>query len=729
MAWCLIKQKADEFKKGLRDGTINPNTLTEMSGVERRDFLSKFVGEENSKQVNSLFESKLLLKNQKAGYISWAKRVLGMSPQAKRDLISRIERMDTVLDAPSEKQFLQDLAEQRLGFDITQSEAKEVSDLSKQTRELKTLANEDGTFKSEKDRLAYGASLVDLENYVNDLKLKAKKISFKQEPREYLLNAVKETPGALKSLIASLDNSLWGRQGIKTLADLRTSKIWVKNFLKSWVDIGKELRGKDAMDLIKADIYSRPNAINGKYKAGGYGLDVLTEEAYPSSLPEKIPLLRRLFRASESAYNGGALRLRADLADRFIALAEKNGVNTLNREESEPIGHLVSSLTGRGSLGKGDAVAKEINAIAFSIKFLKSNLDTLTAHRGIFGIGADKKVLKSRFAKKESAKSTLSILATMAAVLGIASLLDPEKVELDPRGPNFGKVKIFGKWVDISGGMASMLTLASRLVPTKHDGQWGFWYRNSAGNYTNMSESKYGQATPLDVLEGYLEGKLSPAAGVLRDIWKGKTFAGQPVTPQGELKQVTTPIIVQNFENLKNDPSATFLVGSVILDGLGFSIRSAPIPNIKSGLIPENKEISNENLISTVILYANALGTDPETAFNRMFTGQKIRKVTNGAIIVERMNLSESQSEKKKRGGKNPTMKLDHTIPLQLGGSNDPGNLKLVPTPQWSSYTKVENVLGKALKNKKISKQEAQKLIVDFKDGKVSATSIIKEYK
>ena len=67
MSWCLIPSKSLEFKKGLKDGTIDPAKLAAMDSVARHAFLSKFVGEENSTQVNSLFESRLLLKNQKAG--------------------------------------------------------------------------------------------------------------------------------------------------------------------------------------------------------------------------------------------------------------------------------------------------------------------------------------------------------------------------------------------------------------------------------------------------------------------------------------------------------------------------------------------------------------------------------------------------------------------------------------------------------------------------------------
>jgi hypothetical protein len=88
------------------------------------------------------------------------------------------------------------------------------------------------------------------------------------------------------------------------------------------------------------------------------------------------------------------------------------------------------------------------------------------------------------------------------------------------------------------------------------------------------------------------------------------------------------------------------------------------------------------------------------------------------------MSLQESQAIKEKWGGATPEMKLDHTIPLQLGGSNDEDNLRLVPTDEWATYTPVENAIGQALRNKKISKDEAQKIIKDFKDGKITSEDV-----
>ena len=59
MAWCLVKQFADKVRAGLKNKEINPDSLIDMTSKERSDFLSKFVGENNAKYANTLFESKL----------------------------------------------------------------------------------------------------------------------------------------------------------------------------------------------------------------------------------------------------------------------------------------------------------------------------------------------------------------------------------------------------------------------------------------------------------------------------------------------------------------------------------------------------------------------------------------------------------------------------------------------------------------------------------------------
>lgn len=596
--FCLPPDAVNKFKNALVSGKIDPEKLANMTSDERRAFFESITGKENAKGVNALFESKLLLKNKQQGYVTWAKKVAGMNPEVRRDLLARIQKMDERVLNPSEEQtFLKDLAEHKLGIGVSQDEAKNIATMSKTVQDLEAKAKPDGTFSSESDRLAYGMSKVHLENYINDLKT-GSRFTKTYNPLKLAGRAIKGTPGFLTSSLATFDNSFFGRQGVKTLLNIRTSNIWVKDFLKSWKDIGRELtKGKNsdgALDLLKADIYSRPNALNGNYRRLGKegGLEALTEEAYPSHAPEKIPLFGRLFKASEAAYNGGALRMRADLADRFIKAAEKQGLDPKNAEDMKGIGTLIGSMTGRGNLGRG-IPTNTAGKWLFAPKFLKANLNTLTLH------ALDKNA--TAFTRKEAAKNLLGIITTVGSALTIAHALNPKSVELDPRSTHFGKINIFGHWTDITGGMGSMLTLATRLVPTYSKGHQsslpgllpnniGFFSKSASGNLNDETSGKYGAQTALDTATNFLTGKAAPVPSTIFQIWNGKNYNQQTPTPKNIAGNVLVPISIQNIGQL-NDKSNADRLGSLIADGLGFSVTQNPtvnknnLPNASKSLV------------------------------------------------------------------------------------------------------------------------------------------------
>ncbi len=269
------------------------------------------------------------------------------------------------------------------------------------------------------------------------------------------------------------------------------------------------------------------------------------------------------------------------------------------------------------------------------------------------------------------------------------------------------------------------------MVPTQHDGEWGQWTKSPSGEFTNLSSGEFGKKTGLDIFNDFWQGKLSPVAGVFRDKLAGQNYSGEVPNVGNVTTGLVTPLPLQNFQKLMKDPdsNAASILGSMILDGLGFGVKVSPQNNVKSQMIPEDTNVSHKDLIKSVQIYADAVGTDPETAFKRMFAGEEIVRVDNGTVIVKRMSLKDSTAVKKKGKANNPTMKLDHTLPLELGGSNDESNLRLVTTAEWASYTKTENALGRALKAKKISKNEAQQLIADFKNKKITDKQVLEKIK
>ena len=570
---CLPRQVRDKLLGALKSKDISIEKLYNMSDTERHTIFKQYVGEDFAKFVNSEFE-KAMLSNQKKSISNWIEKLATVKEPVRKDLLKKVEKLGKILTPDEEFGFLNDLAETKLGIGVSEEEASTILKLKSEIDDLKVKIPENSPVGSE-ERLAYGLAVDDFKQFVGNLKNEANALSLKEysQPKNWG-KAVIDAAGLLKSTVATLDNSFIGRQGIKTLLS-GNYKLWADSALQSFKNFGEELvqksngffkeRNDAIMRGIRADVYSRPNALNGKYNAAknGYGLGLLHEEAFPSSIPERIPLLGRLFKASETAFNGSAMKMRADLADAVIAAAEQNGVDMLDPAQATAHGKFVSAMTGRGDLGKAETIAKEANALMFSIKFLKSNFDTLTAHY------FDKTMTPE--AKKTAALATAKIAAHIGAILGIAKMINPDSVDFDPRSTRFGQIKIGQHSYDITGGMRGLVTLGSRIVPTYHNGEWGFWTKSaSTGKYTKMSLGDFGEQTALDTFEQFFEGKLSPTAGAVRDIWKGQNFEGEKPDFVNTLIGLTVPISATTLvDELKKGNDDVLM--AMLAEGLGFS--------------------------------------------------------------------------------------------------------------------------------------------------------------
>ena len=67
---CLPREIKTAFLRAVKDGSINVDEIASLANSEqRREVFARVVGPENASTVNSLFESKLLLKNQRQGMI------------------------------------------------------------------------------------------------------------------------------------------------------------------------------------------------------------------------------------------------------------------------------------------------------------------------------------------------------------------------------------------------------------------------------------------------------------------------------------------------------------------------------------------------------------------------------------------------------------------------------------------------------------------------------------
>lgn len=537
MGFCLPNFAAETFKTKLRDGTINPDRLTAMSSAERRAFFSKEFGESNGKNLNTEFESKLLLKNQQAGIIRWAKSVSGMKPEVMKDIVRKVEGMTELLNPKNEQAFLADIAEKRLGMQVTMEEAGQIAKLAK------TVTDKQGSV----DRLEYGRARVAFSNYVGELKLEATKLKladFKKDPLKSTGEAISNLGGQTKSITASLDNSAIFNQGWKTM--WTNPGIWAKNALKTFSDMGKTFGGKNVIDEVNADIVSRPNydlMQKAKLAVG------VTEEAFPSSLPEKIPFLgSRIYKGTQDAYTAFVHRTRADVFDKMIQIAKSEKLD-LTKAELESIGKLVNSLTGRGHLGKIEPVANVANNLLFSPRFLKSNIDVFT--QPLTGAGG------SNFVRKQAAKNLVKIVAGTATVLAIADALMPGSVEWDPRSADFGAIKIGNTRFKIGAGIPGVITLVARMSTNSSKS-------SVTGKISDFDKNLYDNSSRAMTFGNFFFNKASPLAALVRDWMKGSNFDGEKFTVTDGVVKMITPFPVQTYTELaEDDESANDIVGMI----------------------------------------------------------------------------------------------------------------------------------------------------------------------
>lgn len=87
----------------------------------------------------------------------------------------------------------------------------------------------------------------------------------------------------------------------------------------------KKIKDFNKGDLIRADICSRPNAVNGKYTAGHLGLELEDTR-------------------SSDAFFLETLKMKADLADRMIAETESEGKDTTDLKIMKELGEKINAV-------------------------------------------------------------------------------------------------------------------------------------------------------------------------------------------------------------------------------------------------------------------------------------------------------------------------------------------------------------------------------------------------
>jgi hypothetical protein len=593
-SFCLPPKDVEKFKLALKSKAINIADLINMSTEKRTELLRQYAGD-LAPEVNHLFEQKLVLKNRIQGMKNWASKVgeIGRySPEKKAQIEKMIaeykdKQFERTFNPKENESFLNDLADAKLGTHVTKEQAKQIYDLATKAEELKKNYREESGWTNDADRIKYGMAQIGLDKYVEALKspelslrelaknrTREFKEDWKSNPTLAIGKLIKDSVVELDrnsiAVVASIDNSFIGRQGLKIL--LTHPTVWAKSAGKSFTDAYKALRSKHgdevAKDILHADLVSQPNYMNGTYQKAG--LLAKFEEQYPTSHPARIPYVGRAFKASEVAFTNSALRMRVKTFDLLHEIAKKNGVEMTDALVKD-IGKVVNGLTSRADIGlRGQTTS----LFLWAPRMMWANVQVLTGH----GLGGG---LKTAFARKQAALNLVKITSSIATVAAVLNTLDPGSVETDPRSSDFMKYRKGNTRIDLTGGMGSYVTFTARALA----GLSGLVMENPIPAVKNtqtkiiseLNTGSFRDGTVNQIGLDFLFNKTTPLVRTAGYLGSGQTFEGKKPSLKSTASELLVPIplrnLYQNFGGDYPEGEAIAIIGS-ILDLVGINANT-----------------------------------------------------------------------------------------------------------------------------------------------------------
>lgn len=239
----------------------------------------------------------------------------------------------------------------------------------------------------------------------------------------------------------------------------------------------------------------------------------------------------------------------------------------------------------------------------------------------------------------------------------------------------------------------------------------------------NAAEQSYTQITSSKDPHGAFDQLLKTNPKLAGEVAKIKTQADNGLTSeeraiQSHTGQKKVDAIYTQLMKLPDSTAKKAYWDELVSKGIMTDTMASKVSDlVKNGSTPTfttDSTHSGTGIINAVAAYAKAIGTHPIQAFRDIFKGQILKGVSGDAVIVQRMDVKQSAKVKSALGG-NKNLILDHLIPLELGGTNEVSNLRLVPTDQSGLDDKLENQLGHQLKNGTITMNEAQKQMIEAK--------------
>jgi hypothetical protein len=549
MAFCLPKAQSAKFLAAVNSGELNPIRLGGMKSAQRLAEISKILGEDTAKEVNALFESKLLMPNYMQGLVNWVKEVSGAwDPKVRQSTIDKINNLDErILNPGNQDAFLHSLAAEKLGFNVKPEQAKLIFDKAQEAKKLqdewkKTLnqnvPRRDVNNPTTIIRMAYGRAVLDLQDLIETMKPGG------QTFFQHLLDVV-SIPKTLATGI--LHFSAIGVQAWGMISHKVTWEAALEQF--------KYFYDQKNYDDLQAYIVSHPYYEMAKQAKLGL-TDItdqlnLREEAIQSSVlqrmntwvADKTGLPINVLGASSRAFTGFLNYTRfnrfVDLVNAAKSVSEDGNVHPQSLAD---IASVVNNFTGRSNLGVLDEyrnIQPVLNALYFAPRKVAATVQMFNPIE--YGLLYKNALETGDYtALKASVRQLTGSLMATGAVLYLANMMG-YSVDFNPSSQEFLKIKTpSGEKLDITGGNAIWIRFLGRMITGKEI--------TAHGKEIDLGEG-YKPTTRDDLLKQYIRGKLSPVAGAITDAMVGADPVGRPFNLSDEARARMEPILMSSIMN------------------------------------------------------------------------------------------------------------------------------------------------------------------------------------
>jgi len=267
------------------------------------------------------------------------------------------------------------------------------------------------------------------------------------------------------------------------------------------------------------------------------------EESFMTTWLEKVPVLGKAVEASERQMVSHLNLLRAGVFDDFVAKFPN-----ATRQELEAYANWVNVATGRGNLGSFAGAANGMSLFVFAPRFAASRIQTPYYFL---------KAMKVPRVRGAVARDMAGLAGVGMTTLALAKMAGYE-VGIDPRSPDFGKIKVGNTRIDIWAGFQQPMRFILRAGAAGSD-KVGF-----TGKGLTRNQKRY---DPLDAFFRFSSYKLAPSVTFPLELWRGKTMVGEKVTPSESAIRAVIPLVYEDISDAFNDAG---FGRAALTTGLGF---------------------------------------------------------------------------------------------------------------------------------------------------------------